>query len=54
MASAVSWPAALLMMLGTTAGGYLGAKWAKRLPTAWIRGLVMATGVVMTLRFALA
>lgn len=53
VAGAVSWPAALLMMLGTTAGGYLGAKWAKRLPTAWIRGLVMGTGVVMTLRFAI-
>ena len=53
-AGAVSWPAALLMMLGTTAGGYAGARWAKRLPAAWIRGVVLLTGVVMTLRFTLA
>lgn len=52
-AGAVSWPAAGLMMLGTTSGGYFGARWAKRLPAKWIRALVMATGVIMTLRFAL-
>lgn len=54
VAGAVSWPAAAWMTLGTTAGGYVGARWAKRLPAMWIRAVVIATGVVMTLRFALA
>jgi uncharacterized protein len=51
LAGAVDWHAALLMMVGTTVGGFLGAHWAKRLPAQWIRALVTTTGVVMTVVF---
>ncbi|NIC39611.1 sulfite exporter TauE/SafE family protein, partial [Aquabacterium sp. A08] len=34
-----------------TAGGYAGAHWAQRLPVAWVRGAVVATGVGMSALF---
>ena len=48
LAGAVDWRAAALMMVGTTLGGFVGARWAKRLPAVWVRAVVIATGVVMT------
>jgi uncharacterized membrane protein YfcA len=39
------------MMACATVGGFMGAKWAKRMPTQWVRALVIATGVVMTVVF---
>ena len=51
MAGLVVWPQALLMMLAATAGGYLGARVAQRLPTAAVRAVVIATGAVMTALF---
>lgn len=44
----VAWPQALLMMLAATAGGYGGARLARRIPAAWLRGGIVLTGLVMT------
>ncbi len=51
VAGSVDWKAAPIMMLGTALGGYWGARWAKRLPSAWVRAVVVATGGVMTVVF---
>ena len=50
-AEVIAWPEGLLMMACATVGGFMGAKWAKRMPTQWVRALVIATGVVMTVVF---
>ena len=44
----VLWPQALLMMVAATAGGYLGARVARRIPAPWLRGGIVVTGLVMT------
>lgn len=51
MAGAVEWRAAAVMMVGTTLGGFWGARWAKKLPVHGVRAVVIATGVVMTIVF---
>lgn len=50
---AVVWPYALLMMVASTVGGYLGGRLARRLPVAIVRGVVVATGLVMSILFFL-
>ncbi len=50
-AGAIVWPQALWMMALASVGGWLGARWAKRLPMAYVRALVLLTGVVMTVVF---
>ena len=44
----VQWPQALMMMLAATAGGYGGARVARRLPAPVLRWGIVATGLVMT------
>lgn len=44
----VNWRYALLMMVAATAGGYIGARVARRIPAAWLRWGIVATGLVMT------
>lgn len=44
----VVWPAALSLMASSTLGGYLGARWARRLPEVVLRGMVIAVGVIAT------
>ena len=51
LAGAIVWPQAIWMMALATIGGWLGARWAKRLPMAYVRALVLLTGVVMTVVF---
>ena len=41
LAGAIVWPQAVLMMVCATLGGVVGARWSKRMPAAWVRGLVM-------------
>jgi uncharacterized membrane protein YfcA len=53
LAGAIAWREGVLMMVAATAGGFMGARWAKRLPTAWVRSGVIVTGVVMSLVFSL-
>ena len=43
----VHWPQALLMMLAATAGGYGGARVARKLPAPVLRWGIVATGLVM-------
>ncbi|GAB4090885.1 sulfite exporter TauE/SafE family protein [Hydrogenophaga soli] len=53
VAGAIAWPQALWMMACATLGGVLGARVARRLPAAWVRGLVMTTGLAMSVVFFL-
>lgn len=51
-AKAVVWRDVLVMMIGTLIGGYLGARVAQRLGRKFVRGVVIAIGVVMTIALA--
>jgi hypothetical protein len=51
VAGAIVWPQAVLMMVCASAGGFAGARLARRLPASWVRGLVIATGLVMSVAF---
>lgn len=42
----ISWWAVLLISVGSTAGGLLGAKLARRIPPLVLRGVIVAVGVV--------
>jgi hypothetical protein len=53
LAGAIVWPQAVLMMVCATAGGFAGARLARRLPAAWVRALVIATGLLMSVAFFL-
>jgi uncharacterized membrane protein YfcA len=53
VAGLVHWPEALLMAAAALAGGYAGARLARRIPGGAVRGLVIAVGlVVAATRFA--
>lgn len=47
----VAWPQALAMMVAATAGGYSGARIARRIPAPMLRAGIVATGLVMTVLF---
>ena len=49
---AVSWPAALLMMMGTLLGGLVGARLAQVMPNQVARALVVGVGALLTGAFA--
>lgn len=51
LAGAIAWKEGVLMMAAATAGGYFGARWSRRLPVAWVRRGVIATGLVMSAVF---
>ena len=51
VAGVIAWAPGLLMMATATLGGFAGARLARRLPAAWVRMLVIATGVAMTALF---
>jgi uncharacterized protein len=51
LAGAIAWKEGLLMMLAATAGGFMGARWAKALPVVWVRRGVIVTGLVMSAVF---
>jgi uncharacterized membrane protein YfcA len=48
---AIVWRQALLMAVFATLGGFAGARLARRLPVAWVRGIVIVTGLVMSALF---
>jgi uncharacterized membrane protein YfcA len=50
-AGAIAWKPAIIMIAGATAGGYLGAHYAQKLPQAWIRAFVIIVGAAMTTYF---
>lgn len=51
IARAVYWKHAIVMIVGSIAGGYLGAHYAMKLPQAWIRYFVVLVGAGMTVYF---
>lgn len=51
LAGAIQWPQGVWMMVWATLGGFAGARLARRLPASWVRVLVIATGVVMSVVF---
>ncbi|MFD1710282.1 sulfite exporter TauE/SafE family protein [Ottowia sp. GY511] len=48
---AIVWKQALLMAVFATFGGFAGARLAKRLPVAWVRAIVIVTGLAMSVLF---
>jgi uncharacterized membrane protein YfcA len=48
LAGALFWPYALIMMVGTIAGGYGGAAFARRLDPVLVRRLVIVFGLLLT------
>lgn len=53
IAGAVSWPHTVIMLVAAVAGGYLGARLARRLPAQWLRRMIIAIGTGLTLYYAL-
>jgi len=51
VAGAVSWPHTLAMLLTASAGGYAGARLARRLQGPWLRWAVIAVGSALTLYY---
>ncbi len=51
VAGAVYWKQGMVMILGGTVGGYLGAHYAMKLPQAWVRAFVVLVGSGMTVYF---
>lgn len=49
----VLWPQALVMMVAATAGGYVGARSARRIPPPVLRAAIVGTGLTMTVLFFL-
>lgn len=47
----VSWPNALLVMVGGIAGGYLGAQFGRRLPAPVLRAIILTIAGVTTVAF---
>ncbi|HWW47436.1 MAG TPA: sulfite exporter TauE/SafE family protein [Xanthobacteraceae bacterium] len=47
----VHWPAAIVTMIASTIGGYLGVDIARRVPAKIIRAVVITTGAVLTVVF---
>lgn len=45
---AIVWSAALLLAVSSIIGGYLGGRWARRLPPVVLRGMVVAVGILAT------
>ncbi len=48
---AVYWKPGIVMIIGGVLGGYIGAKYAMRLPQAWVRVFVVLVGTAMTVYF---
>lgn len=51
---AVVWKQGIVMTVGAMLGGYFAARWAQRLPQAWIRNFVIFVGAGMTVYFFVA
>ena len=51
VAGAVSWPHTLVMLLTASAGGYLGARMARKIQGPWLRRVVIAVGAALTVYY---
>ena len=45
----IAWPQTIACFFGATTGGLIGARVARRLPVAWLRGVVICVGIALTL-----
>ena len=54
ISGAVVWIAALAVAAGAIPGGYVGGRVSRRLPGAFLRGLVVAVGIGATVYLVLA
>lgn len=52
VADIITWPHAIIMMIASMIGGYLGAPIARALPSSIIRFLIIMIGCVMSIVFA--
>lgn len=50
-ANIISWPHVILMAIGTSVDGYSGVAIAKYIPATWLRRVVIAMGITLTLYF---
>lgn len=50
-AGAIVWPEALVMIAGAAIGGYAGAHYAQKVDERIVRGVVIATGLLLTVYF---
>lgn len=50
-AGAIDYPAAGIMAVGATLGGYVGSRLAQKVPTAVVRWIVVAVGVALSVVF---
>jgi uncharacterized protein len=48
---AVAWKQGIVMTAGALLGGYFAARWAQKLPQAWIKNFVIGVGTGMTIYF---
>jgi uncharacterized membrane protein YfcA len=53
VAGVVSWPHAGIMAVGATLGGYVAARYSRRVDPRWVRAFVIASGAVLTVFFFL-
>ena len=51
VARAVYWKPGVVMIVGAILGGYIGARYALKLPQAWVRVFVVLVGTGMTVYF---
>jgi uncharacterized membrane protein YfcA len=51
VARAVYWKPGIVMIVGGVLGGYIGARYAMKLPQAWVRVFVVLVGTGMTVYF---
>lgn len=49
----IVWPAALVLAAGTGLGGWAGAHLTRRLPQRWLRRLLIALGILISLKLIL-
>lgn len=45
----IAWPQTIACFFGATTGGLIGARVARKLPVAWLRGVVVGVGITLTL-----
>jgi uncharacterized protein len=46
----VDWTVVALIAVGSTAGGVVGARYGRRLPERWLRGVIVVVGTVAVVR----
>jgi len=48
---AIEWRYCIVSMVFAALGGWIGARWARRVPGPWLRGFVVVTGLVISAWF---